>query len=181
PLRSDATNPTQRGYQIMEKVLCRHVPPEPPEVPPGFDPPLPREPTTTRQRWTYFISDPSCAACHRDMDQLGFAFENFDALGRYRTQDNGLVIDVTADVTGIGPTNGPIELVKKLAPLPETQACFARRFAEFSLGKSLATDPDGTCLTRDLARRFQAAGYDVRQLMLDLTQTDAFLYLPKDR
>jgi hypothetical protein len=180
-LRTDATNPTQRGYQIMEKVLCRHVPPEPPEVPPLVEQPLPMEPMTTRQRWNYFFSEPACVGCHRDMDQLGFAFENFDAMGRYRTRENGLNIDATANVTGLGPTNGPIELVQKLASLPETQACFARRFAEFGLGKSLANEADGACLTGDLTRRFQAAGYNVRQLILELTQTDAFLYLPKDR
>src|SRR6185369_16491749 len=101
---------------------------------------------TTRQRSASHISDPSCATCHRDMDQLGFAFENFDAMGRYRTQENGLPIDATADVTGIGPTNGPIELVQKLASLPETQACLAQRFAEFGLGKSLTADADGACL-----------------------------------
>jgi hypothetical protein len=115
------------------------------------------------------------------MDQLGFAFENFDAMGRYRSQEQGLEIDTQVDVTGIGPTNGPIELLTRLASLPETQACFARRFAEFGLGKSLATDPAGACLMQDIARRFEAAGYNVRRLLLELTQTDAFLYLPKDR
>jgi len=178
-LRSQLTSPTQRGYQIMENVLCRHVPQEPPDLAPVVDPPLPTGPMTTRQRSASHISDPSCATCHRDMDQLGFAFENFDAMGRYRTQENGLPIDATADVTGIGPTNGPIELVQKLASLPETQACLAQRFAEFGLGKSLTADADGACLREDLSRRFQAAGYNVRQLILALTQTDAFLYLPK--
>jgi len=180
-LRSDATSPTQRGRQIMEKVLCRDVPPEHAEHPPVVEDPPPTEPMTTRQRWAQSLSSPACAGCHRDMDQLGFAFENFDAMGRYRSQENGLAIDASVDVTGLGPTNGPIELVKKLASLPETQACFAQRFAEFGLGKSLAIDADGACLTQDLTRRFEAAGYNVRQLVLDLTQTEAFLYLPKDR
>ena len=115
------------------------------------------------------------------MDQLGFAFENFDAMGRYRSQEMGLEIDTRIDVTGLGPTNGPVELVSRLASLPETQACFARRFAEFGLGKSLATDAADACLTQDIARRFEATGYDVRRLLLELTQTDAFLYLPRVR
>lgn len=179
-LPSSATNPTRRGYQIMKNVLCRHVQPEPAELISKVEEPLPPEAMTTRQRWTRLVSDPTCGDCHRDMDQLGFAFENFDAMGRYRSQDNGLDIDAKVDVTGIGPTNGPLELVRKLAALPETQSCLAQRFAEFGLGKSLA-DPDGVCLKQDLSRRFQAAGYNVRQLILELTQTDAFLYLPKDR
>ena len=179
-LVGESTNPTQRGYRIMEKVLCRHVPPEPPEVPPIVLNP-PSGPMTTRQRWTLGHSAPTCMSCHRDMDQLGFAFENYDAMGRYRSQEQGMEIDTQVDVTGLGPTNGPIELVTRLASLPETQACFAWRFAEFGLGKSLATDPAGACLTADIARRFEAVGYDVRRLLLELTQTDAFLYLPKDR
>ena len=173
-------NPTRRGYRIMERVLCRYVPPEPPNLAPVILEP-PNGSVTTRQRWNLSLSSPICASCHRDMDQLGFAFENFDAMGRYRSQEQGLEIDTKVDVTGLGPTNGPIELVTRLASLPETQACFARRFAEFGLGKSLATDPEGACLMQDIARRFEASGYNVRRLLLELTQTDAFLYLPKDR
>jgi hypothetical protein len=172
-------NPTRRGYRMMEKVLCRHVEPEPPEVLQV----LPEPQTgvmTTRQRWTQAHSGPACVSCHHDMDQLGFALGNFDGMGRYRTHEQGLEIDTKVDITGLGPTNGPIELVTRLASLPETQACFARRFAEFGLGKSLASDPAGACLAQDIAHRFEVAGYDVRQLLLALTQTDAFLYLPKD-
>ncbi|HYP99709.1 MAG TPA: DUF1592 domain-containing protein [Polyangiaceae bacterium] len=180
-LSTDATNPTRRGYEILEQVLCRHLPPEDPELPPRVEGPSTTEPMTTRQRWTLITADPNCARCHRDMDQLGFAFENFDAMGRYRTQENGLSIDASANVAWLGPTNGPIELVKKLASLPETQACFSQHFAEFSLGKSVTADAAGACLTQDLTRRFEAAGFNVRQLLLELTQTDAFLYLPKDR
>jgi hypothetical protein len=178
-VRTDQTNPTQRGYRIMEKILCRDVPPEPPNLPAlPSDPPVG---ATTRQRWSQFTAPSSCAPCHRDMDQLGYAFEAFDSMGRYRSQENGVDIDTKVDVTGLGPTSGPVELVKKLAALPETQACFAQRFAEFSLGKPLAGDPAGACLKQDITRRFEAAGYNVRQLLLDLTQTDAFLYLPKER
>lgn len=176
--RSDSQAPIQRGFHVMERVLCRHVP-EPPEIPPKISEP-PAEPATTRQRWTHLTEHPSCGPCHGDMNQLGFAFENFDSLGRFRSQEHGLDIDAKVDVTGLGPTNGPIELVQKLASLPEAQACFARRFAEFGLGKSLASDPADACLTKDIAQRFQAAGFDVRKLLISLTQTDAFLYLPKD-
>ncbi|HEY5376392.1 MAG TPA: DUF1588 domain-containing protein, partial [Polyangiaceae bacterium] len=176
---TDTANPTQRGYRIMEKILCRDVPPEPPTV--SERPPDPPAAGTTRQRWTQFTSYPACTSCHQDMDQLGYALEAFDSMGRYRTTENGVDIDTQVDVSGLGPTNGPVELVKKLAALPETQACFAQRFAEFGLGKALASDPAGPCLQQDIARRFEAAGYNVRQLLLDLTQTDAFLYLPKER
>lgn len=177
---SDSTNPSRRGYRIMEKVLCRHVPPDPPGVPPTIPAP-PSGPVTTRQIWALAISNPSCLPCHRDMDQLGFALENFDAIGRYRSQQQGLSIDASVEVTGLGPTNGPVELVNQLASLPETQACFATRFTEFSLGKSLLDNPADTCLSQDIARRFEAGGFNLRRLLLDLTQTDAFLYLPKDR
>jgi hypothetical protein len=178
-LPTNSTNPTQRGYRIMEKILCRDVPPEPPNLPPlPSDPPVG---ATTRQRWSQFTSPPACVPCHHDMDQLGYAFEVFDSMGRYRSQENGVDIDTKVDVTGLGSTSGPVELVKKLAALPETGACFAQRFAEFGLGKPLASDPAGTCLKQDIARRFEAGGYNVRQLLLDLTQTDAFLYLPKER
>jgi hypothetical protein len=177
---TNLTNPIQRGYRIMQKILCREVPPEPPEVSAQAPAPPPPE-LTNRQRWTEFTSAPICIDCHHDMNQLGYALEAFDSMGRYRTMENGVAIDTKVDVTGLGPTSGPLELVKQLAALPETQACFAQHFAEFGLGKALATDPAGACLKQDIARRFEAAGYNVRQLLLELTQTDAFLYLPKDR
>lgn len=176
---TNATNPVLRGYAINEKILCRHVPEEPPGV---LNPP-PEVPVegTTRERFTQYTSAAVCRSCHQDMNQLGYAFEAFDSLGRYRTQDSGKDIDTNVDVQGIGPTKDAVDMVERLAALPETQACFAQRVAEFSLGKSLASDPAGTCLKKDLARRFEASGYNVRQLLLDITQTDAFLYLPKDR
>jgi Protein of unknown function (DUF1592)/Protein of unknown function (DUF1588)/Protein of unknown function (DUF1595)/Protein of unknown function (DUF1585) len=176
-LDSFTTNPTVRGNELMKTVLCREVPAEPPNV---VFPGATDGPGTMRQRLEAVTSGPSCISCHHDMDQFGYAFENFDASGRYRSQDSGFPIDAAVDIAGVGPTSGPVELVRKLAALPETQACFAQRFAEFSLGKLLADDPGGACLKRDLSRRFEAAGYNVRQLLLDLTQTDAFLSLPKE-
>jgi Protein of unknown function (DUF1592)/Protein of unknown function (DUF1588)/Protein of unknown function (DUF1595)/Protein of unknown function (DUF1585)/Protein of unknown function (DUF1587) len=173
----DVTNPTVRGNELMKSVLCREVPAEPLgiEFPPAAD-----IPGAIRQRLEAVTSEPTCVPCHHDMDQLGYAFENFDTLGRYRNQENGFPIDAKVEVSGVGPTDGPVDLVRKLSALPETQACLAQRFAEFSLGKALADDPGGACLKQDLSRRFEAAGYNVRQLLLALTQTDAFLYLPKE-
>jgi hypothetical protein len=176
---TNTTNPIQRGYWITENILCRDIPPEPPGVSLQAGP-VPNA-DTTRERFTAFTAPVICRACHSDMNQLGYAFESFDSLGRYRTMEGDFDVDTAVNVTALGPTKDAVELVKALAALPETQACFAQRVAEFSFGKALATDPAGACLKQDIARRFQASGYNVRQLLLDLTQTDAFLYLPKDR
>ena len=176
-LRSDTANPTQRGFRVMEKLLCRVVPPEPP----GISEPqsLSTDAPTARQRWVAHSANPACASCHTDMDQLGFALENFDAMARYRSQENGVPIDTKVVVTGIGSISGPVDLAQKLAALPEAQACFSRRLAEFGLGKHLGTEPADLCLAQNLSQRFEAAGYNVQQLLLELTKTEAFLYLPK--
>ena len=171
-------NPTRRGLSLLQNVLCRDVPPDPPNLP---APPLVElpSPITTRERWTLQHSGPLCAGCHHDMDQLGFALLSYDALGRYRSTENGLPIDTKIDVLGVGPTDDATELVQRLAALPETQACFAKHFAQFALAKQLGEEPADACLARDLARRFEAGNYDVKQLLLGFTQTPAFLYLPE--
>jgi hypothetical protein len=173
------TNPGRRGLFVREKLLCRASPPSHPgtltvssDVADGL---------TARERWTKATSASACQPCHQEIDTLGFALENYDALGRYRSLENGAPIDASAEISGVGSVSGPIELAARLATLPETQACFVKHWLEFGYGRSLDTGEADQCLTKNVTSAFKDGGYDVRQLLLDLTQTDAFLYLAKER
>src|SRR5262249_48357250 len=80
------TSPTERGLFIREHFLCQIVPPPPPGVNTTLPPPTDVQPQPNRQRLDIPLSNQACAGCHRLIDPIGFGFEHFDAIGRYREQ-----------------------------------------------------------------------------------------------
>jgi hypothetical protein len=113
------------------------------------------------------------------MDPVGLAFENYDAIGQWRDRENGVLIDARGSVPGVeGEVDGPVELVRNLAESPKTHACFATHWSNFAYGRTVGDDED--CLAQQIEDAFVASGYDIAQLLIDLTQTEAFLYLPEE-
>lgn len=172
----ELTSPTQRGKFIRENVLCTEMPEPPPDVN-GFKGAV--DPTaTTRERYSQHVSDAACAGCHTLMDPLGFGLEGFDAAGRRRTTENGKPVNASGSITGLA--QGPVafvdgfDMANKLGSAPEASACFGRHWAHFAFGRSAT--PAEACSLQSLDRRFAASGYDMRELLVLLTQTDAFQY-----
>jgi hypothetical protein len=134
---SDGSNPIKRGVEIYRRVLCGTVPPPPPNVP------LPADASTggtTRQRFAAHASNACAVGCHSLFDDFGFAFENYDGIGQYRTKDNGLPVDATGTVTLDGAKvsfNNGIELSKLIANSQQALQCFASQTATFALGRPL--------------------------------------------
>jgi hypothetical protein len=133
---------------------------------------------TTRQRFTQHDTDPFCAGCHHLMDPIGFGFENYDPLGLWRTQDEGQPIDPTGLVSDSkdanGPFNGAVALAQRLSTSAEVRACMVTQWFTYAEGRPPTTDD--TCSTGQLQAAFAAANYDIKDLLVALTQTDAFLY-----
>jgi tetratricopeptide (TPR) repeat protein len=103
------TSPTSRGMYVSNRFFGIDVPPPPTNIPPL--PERPREASgTMRGRMTAHRTNPSCASCHAMFDPLGFALENFDAVGRWRTTDGGLPIDASGTFSDGTRFTGPIEL-----------------------------------------------------------------------
>jgi hypothetical protein len=130
------TSPTKRGYLVRTRLLCGHVPPPPAVVDPL---PEPTEAETTRQRYEVLhVSDPTCRACHQQMDSIGFGFEHLDATGRYREREGRFDIDDSGTILGTSAGDltfrGPSELAQQLARLPETAQCMATYLASFAFG-----------------------------------------------
>ena len=102
------TSPVLRAKWLLENVLGTPPAPPPPDIPP-----LPAggeagEPRTVRERLAQHRANPACAACHAPMDPLGFALENFDAIGRWRTTDAGFPVDASAVLAdGLTTFDGP--------------------------------------------------------------------------
>jgi len=167
-------SPTQRGKFIREVLLCQHISPPPADVDTTLEDPPSGEMLTKREKLEQHLTSDSCAGCHAALDPLGLTLENFDAIGKFRTMDHGKPIDVTGDLDEV-PFNGPVELGQLLAAAPETAACLVRSIYRYGTGHvELASE---TPVVNDLAARFQANGYDLKQLMLDLVTSDGFRYV----
>ena len=114
---ADRTSPVQRGKWIMETLLGSPPPPPPPNVPPLDDT---KSATTSgktlsvRERMEEHRKNPACASCHRVIDPLGLALENFDVVGAWRIKDNGVNVDTAAKLYDGSDLNGPASLRQAL-------------------------------------------------------------------
>jgi hypothetical protein len=175
---SNQTSPVHRGKLVRERLLCQNIPPPPPNV--MIKAPEPDPNSTTRQRFAQHSADGACKACHKLMDPIGFGFENYDGLGRYRATENQVAVDAAGELTGTdvdGPFTGVAELAQKLASSEQVADCYATQWFRFAYGRG-ETEADA-CSLGVLRSRLQASGGSVQELLVALTQTDAFLYRPK--
>ena len=115
------TSPVLRGKWLLENVLGTPPPPPPPDVPElTEEAEVDGSILSLRERMEAHRSDPVCASCHRVMDPLGFALENFDGIGRWRaTSEAGTPIDASGELADGTPVDGPVSLRNALLKRPE--------------------------------------------------------------
>lgn len=164
-------SPTLRGKFIREWLMCKTVPPPLEGVALVLPDADPNNPTTKRQRLDAHRKAPVCAGCHALMDPLGLPLENFDAIGRYRTTENGLTIDPSGDVNG-APVANARAMGEAMAQSKPMAACMVRRFRSYAMGHD-ERDVDGT-VVNDLISSFETSGYKLRDLVLATVTHDAF-------
>ena len=115
------------------------------------------------------------------MDPIGLGFEHYDGVGLWRDKENGKAIDATGQVNDSqdmdGPFDGAIELGKKLAESDQVRQCVATQWFRFGYGRA-ETNGD-QCNVQKVQEAFAAANYNVKELLVALTQTDAFIYRHK--
>ena len=104
------TSPTIRGKWLLENILATSVPPPPPDVNTALDEGKIIKATTVRDMLEQHRANPACASCHANMDPLGFALENFDSIGQWRTKDGDLPIDASGVLLDGTKVNGPAAL-----------------------------------------------------------------------
>jgi len=168
----DGTSPPRRGKLVAQRFLCFGIPPPPDniEVPPAPD----GSPETTRQFFERATGPGTCgAACHVFLNPPGFAFEHFDQVGRFRTEDRGLPVDSTVDLAELelGSVEGAEDLGALLASSARAKACFAREVYRYSLGRSESSE-DGPFVD-ELGDSFAAGGGDLRSLLVELLVSEA--------
>lgn len=164
-------SPTLRGKFIREWLMCKVVPPPLEGVALVLPDADPNNPTTKRQRLDAHRQQPACAGCHALMDPLGLPLENFDAIGQYRTTENGLPIDPSGDVNGV-PVANARAMGEAMAQNKSMAACMVRRFHAYAMGRD-ERDVDGTVIN-DLITAFETSGYRLRDLVVATVTHDAF-------
>jgi uncharacterized protein DUF1592/uncharacterized protein DUF1588 len=154
------TRPIMKGVFIRKAILCDEIPPPPPNA--AANPPMLSDAMSTRQVVEELTKTGVCASCHPSfINPLGFASENFDALGRKRSEqtlydaDTGAVVGTAPiDTTGIPHVDegdetaigGAADLVELVLASEKPRACFARQYFRFTFGRIEDLDKDGCAL-----------------------------------
>jgi cytochrome c551/c552 len=116
---ANRTSPVQRGKWILQNLLASPPPLPPPNVPPLKESSEEARATSVRERMEQHRSNPACAGCHKIMDPIGLALENFDGVGQWRTVDSGIKIDSAGQLVDGTRLDGPASLRQALLDRPE--------------------------------------------------------------
>jgi hypothetical protein len=176
-----AGSPPLRAVFVLERLLCQSPPPPPADADLS-EPAAASDDTdkTNRQLFEERLAPAACKGCHATFTDLGYAFENYDAIGAYRTEDNGLPVDATG-AFALGDTDwkiaGPLDLSEKLAASAEVERCVTRFWFEYAIGR--AAEKSDACRVDALGEAFAAAGGDVRELLVALVAEPAFAVRPE--
>lgn len=168
--RSNDSSPVHRGRFVRERLLCQVPPPPPPGLnvqPPAVDPTL-----TARERYAAHSVMEPCRSCHQLMDPIGFSFEHFDGIGRFRETDNGLPIDVSGEILRSEQSDGAFEGTGELATLlansPDVERCFAQQ--AFRFGYGLSDSNDVRCAVDAVHTELTAENFTLKAMVGALTR-----------
>jgi hypothetical protein len=144
-------SPIFRAIWVRERLLCQHLPPPPSDI--QIEPPDPDPNATTREVFAIHTANEECAECHLLIDPLGFGFEGYDALGRWRDTENGKAIDTSGELIGSpeqamnGPFDGVVDLANRLADSEAIAKCISKQWFTFAMGRPNDTS-DGDSMSR---------------------------------
>ncbi len=167
------TSPVFRGKWILENVLGTPPPPPPKNVPGLPDKPAPGTSTTVRERLEQHRSNPVCAACHAPMDPLGFALESYDAIGRWRTSDEGKPVDTTGTLPTGATFAGVQGLREALLAQPENIArTVATKLMAYAIGRAI--EAHDRPAIRTVVRSSAPAGFRWSTLIIEVVKSAPF-------
>ena len=175
----DRTSLVKRGKWVLETIMASPPPPPIPDAANLKDDPEALK-LPLRQRMEKHRTDPNCASCHKRMDPIGFALENYDAIGVWRDQDQGKPIDTAADFPDGSKVNGVLELKKMLwNKKSEFVEGFTEKMLTFALGRGVEYY-DGA-VVKTIADACAKNDYSMTTLMVEIVKSYPFLYRQKDR
>jgi len=170
------SSPVLRGKFILSQIVCR--PPQPPPDNVNTNLPAPDLNKTARQQLVELTGQGTCNACHSFINPMGFALDDFDGFGRYRSKNQaGLAIDASSDVVipedMKGHYSGHDYFLRALAQSDTVRSCTSSKWFIYAHGR--VPEDDDACSLSQTATAFQSDG-NIRELLLKMTETPAFLY-----
>lgn len=173
------SHPIHRGLLVRRNLLCQEFAPPPPNV--GEVEPLnPNKPT--RERFAAHTNNPNCQSCHQYIDDIGFGFENYDAVGRFRTTEgNNIAVNASGTISGLAVMTESdsysftdlrgLSTVLATAGAESTSKCLTKQYHRFATGIS---EPNECAVTSSYSR-WQNKSTDLRDMMLETVTSPTFL------
>jgi len=166
------TSPVIRGHWILANLAGEPPPPPPPDVPALADNTVSAS-LPFRERLAVHRANPACASCHDVMDPVGFALENYDAVGRWRSLDEGRPVDASGGLPDGSTFAGVAALEHGLLQRPELfAATLSEKLLIFALGRGL--EPYDTPAIREIVRRAQPDQFRFSSLILGIVNSTPF-------
>ena len=170
---ANRTSPVQRGKWILTNILGVPPTPPPPGVPELKDNGENSKPLSVRERMELHRADAVCAGCHKVMDPVGFALENFDAIGHWRNTDDGAKIDPSGTLFEGTKVDGPMALRKMLTSRPETfVGVMTEKMMTYALGRGL--EPYDMPAVRKIVADAKTRGFRFSSLINGVINSPAF-------
>ncbi len=169
--------PTRTSVVIRGKYILQNILGAPPPPPPANVPPLDEDTVGTaaslRQQMDKHRTNTVCASCHSRMDPLGFALENYDAIGKWRTQDGNFPVDSSGTLPSGQSFSSPAEMRQVLGGMiPEFARCLTEKMLTYALGRGLERYDRPT--VQAITKRLAASGYGFRTLVNEVVRSLPF-------
>jgi len=169
----DRTSPVIRGKWILTNIVGLPPPPPPPNVPPLKDNGSAGKVLTMRERMAEHRANQPCAGCHKLMDPVGFSLENFDAIGQWRTKDEGAPVDASGNLPDGGQFTGASGLRQALLSRPEIfVTTMTEKLLTYALGRGL--EPYDSAAVRGVVRGAASEDNRFSSLILGIVKSTPF-------
>jgi hypothetical protein len=173
------TSPVLRGKWVREALLGSPPPPPPPDVPELEESRDAEAATTVRERLEQHRRNPVCASCHNHIDPIGFGLENFDMLGRWRTEESGRPVDAKGELPDGTKFDGPEELKQALmARKDDLIRYLTRKMLGYALGRGLNLEDQ--CTVEEIVGRVKENEYRSHTLVAEIVCSVPFRYRGHD-
>jgi hypothetical protein len=170
-------SPPLRGVAVLDRVLCSRPPAPPANIDataPVSDPNVVR---TNRQLFEERNGVAQCQVCHRGINGIGYGFEAYDSIGRFRALDRGMNVDASGELIGTdvdGPYSGAIELSQRLADSRQVAECAAKNWYRYAFARS--EDSADACMLDYVYQAMDESAGDVRELLVRMVTSYPFTY-----
>lgn len=170
------TSPVKRGQWILQQILGTPPPPPPPNIEPLDESHQATESASLRERMELHRSNPQCASCHSQMDPIGFALENYNAIGQWRTADGDFLINPSGVLAGGQKFENFSELkqVLKSSGSKKFTRCLIENMLTYALGRGL--EASDFCTVEAIRGRLSADDYRIQNILFGIVESKAFQF-----